>query len=69
MKTLVTAAEASRLDATVSSGWRVAPALLMEKASLGIWNLLEPILPGLDCPGRRQCIFRELSIIIIYFIH
>ena len=51
MKTLVTAAEASRLDATVSSGWRIAPALLMEKASLGIWNLLEPLLPGLDCPA------------------
>ena len=56
MKTLVTAAEASRLDATVSSGWRIAPALLMEKASLGIWNLLEPMLPGLDCPASAPLV-------------
>lgn len=56
MRRLVTAAEASRLDATVSSGWRIPPALLMEKASLGIWNLLEPILSGLDCPASAPLV-------------
>jgi NAD(P)H-hydrate epimerase len=56
VKTLVTAAEASRLDQAVSSGWRIAPGLLMEKASLGIWNLLEPLLPGLEYPPEAPLV-------------
>ena len=51
MRRLVTAAAAAGLDAAVSSALKIPPVLLMEKASLAIWDLLQGLLEESGCPA------------------
>ena len=68
MKTLVSAAEASRLDAEVAASCRLPPLILMENAAVRLWAAVEHVLPGPAAedgaaPGaaRSACLIAALA--------